>query len=262
MILIIFFIQLLRAWEILWFMLAPRQVETVFMGQQWLPLSLIKIQKKNVQLFKLETLLQKNYYLKLVLELMAGDSIIAIQDMGAAGLTSSAFEMASKGGVGVEMDLDKVPAREVGMTAYEFLLSESQERMLMVIEPGKEHVAQTIMEKWELDFAIVGQLTDTGRMVIKMNGKVEADLPIDPLALASPEYDRPWIKTEPQAGVLLGEDVAPMHYLQILKQILSLPDMCSRRWIWEQYDHMVMGNTVQRPGGDAAVYNGFKIRRR
>jgi phosphoribosylformylglycinamidine synthase II len=187
------------------------------------------------------------------LELMATDVIVAIQDMGAAGLTSSAFEMASKGGVGVEMDLDKVPAREVGMTAYEFLLSESQERMLMVIEPGKEHVAQTIMEKWELDFAIVGQLTDTGRMVIKMNGKVEADLPIDPLALASPEYDRPWIKTEPQAGVLLGEDVAPMHYLQILKQILSLPDMCSRRWIWEQYDHMVMGNTVQRPGGDAAV---------
>jgi phosphoribosylformylglycinamidine synthase II len=187
------------------------------------------------------------------LELMATDVIVAIQDMGAAGLTSSAFEMASKGGVGVEMNLDKVPAREVGMTAYEFLLSESQERMLMVIEPGKEHVAQAIMEKWELDFAIIGQLTDTGRMVIKMNGKVEADLPIDPLALASPEYDRPWIKTEPQAEVLLSEDLEPVYYLQTLKQILSLPDMCSRRWIWEQYDHMVMGNTVQRPGGDAAI---------
>jgi phosphoribosylformylglycinamidine synthase len=187
------------------------------------------------------------------LELMATDVIVAIQDMGAAGLTSSAFEMASKGGVGVELDLDKVPAREVGMTAYEFLLSESQERMLMVIEPGKEHVAQAIMEKWELDFAIVGQLTNTGRMVIKMNGKVEADLPIDPLALASPEYDRPWIKTEPQAELLLSDDVKPINYLHTLRQILGLPDMCSRRWIWEQYDHMVMGNTVQRPGGDAAV---------
>jgi len=187
------------------------------------------------------------------LELMATDVIVAIQDMGAAGLTSSAFEMASKGGVGVEMDLDKVPAREPGMTAYEFLLSESQERMLMVIEPGKESVAQAIMEKWELDFAVVGQLTDSGRMVIKMNGKIEADLPIDPLALASPEYDRPWVKTESHAEVALSEDIVPENYLYTLKQILSLPNMCSRRWIWEQYDQMVMGNTVQRPGGDAAV---------
>ena len=187
------------------------------------------------------------------LELMATDVIVAIQDMGAAGLTSSAFEMASKGGVGVEMDLDKVPARESGMSAYEFLLSESQERMLMVIEPGKEHIAQAIMEKWELDFAVVGQLTDTGRMVIKMNGKIEADLPIDPLASASPEYDRPWIKTEPQEDFSLNENIFPDSYLETLKQILGSPNMCSRRWIWEQYDHTVMGNTVQRPGGDAAV---------
>jgi phosphoribosylformylglycinamidine synthase len=187
------------------------------------------------------------------LELMATDVIVAIQDMGAAGLTSSAFEMASKGRVGVEMDLDKVPARESGMTAYEFLLSESQERMLMVIEPGKEYIAQAIMEKWELDFAIVGHLTDTGRMVIKMNGEVEADLPIDPLALASPEYDRPWVKTKPQAYILASDIAAPDSLLGALKQIIGSPDMCSRRWIWEQYDHMVMGNTVQRPGGDSAV---------
>jgi len=187
------------------------------------------------------------------LELMATDVIVAIQDMGAAGLTSSAFEMASKGGVGVEMDLDKVPAREDGMTAYEFLLSESQERMLMVLEPGKEHVAQAIMEKWELDFAVVGHLTDTGRMVIKMNGKIEADLPIDPLALASPEYDRPWVKTEPQAEIAASDVAAPESLLGALKQIVGSPDMCSRRWIWEQYDHLVMGDTVQRPGGDAAV---------
>jgi phosphoribosylformylglycinamidine synthase subunit PurL len=187
------------------------------------------------------------------LELMATDVIVAIQDMGAAGLTSSAFEMASKGGVGVEMDLDMVPVREEGMTAYEFLLSESQERMLMVIEPGKEHVAQKIMEKWELDFAIVGRLTDTGRMVIKMNGEVEADLPIDPLALASPEYDRPWVKTEPKAEIAAADVALPGSLLGALKQIVGSPDMCSRRWIWEQYDHMVMGDTVQRPGGDAAV---------
>ncbi len=187
------------------------------------------------------------------LELMATDVIVAIQDMGAAGLTSSSFEMASKGGVGVEMDLDQVPAREEGMTAYEFLLSESQERMLMVLEPGKEHVAQAIMEKWELDFAVVGHLTDTGRMVIKMNGEVEADLPIDPLALASPEYDRPWIKTEPQAEVKASDVPAPESLMGALKQIVGSPDMCSKRWIWEQYDHLVMGDTVQRPGGDAAV---------
>ena len=187
------------------------------------------------------------------LELMETNVIVAIQDMGAAGLTSSAFEMASKGGVGVEMYLDKVPARELGMTAYEFLLSESQERMLMVIEPGKEHVAQAVMEKWELDFAVVGQLTDTGRMVIKMNGKTEADLPIDPLASASPEYDRPWIKIESEEEFSLNQNIVPNNCLETLKQIISLPNMCSRRWIWEQYDHTVMGNTVQRPGGDAAV---------
>ncbi|MBT3988934.1 MAG: phosphoribosylformylglycinamidine synthase subunit PurL, partial [Rhodospirillaceae bacterium] len=178
------------------------------------------------------------------LELMSTDVIVAIQDMGAAGLTSSAFEMASKGGVGVEMDLDQVPAREEGMTAYEFLLSESQERMLMVLEPGKEHVAQAIMEKWELDFAVVGHLTDTGRMVIKMNGEIEADLPIDPLALASPEYDRPWVKTEPQAEISASDVAAPDSLLGALKQIVGSPDMSSRRWIWEQYDHMVMGDTV------------------
>ena len=187
------------------------------------------------------------------LELMATDAIVAIQDMGAAGLTSSSFEMASKGGVGVEMDLDKVPAREEGMTAYEFLLSESQERMLMVLVPGNEGIAREIFEKWELDFAVVGHLTDTGRMVIKMDGEVAADLPIDPLALASPEYDRPWVKTEPQPVVAAEHVAVPVSYLDALKTILGSPDMCSRRWIWEQYDHLVMNDTVQRPGGDAAV---------
>jgi len=187
------------------------------------------------------------------LELMSTDVIVAIQDMGAAGLTSSSFEMASKGGVGVELDLDQVPAREEGMTAYEFLLSESQERMLMVLKPGEEDTARKIFEKWELDFAVVGHLTDTGRMVIREKGEVAADLPIDPLALASPEYDRPWVPTEPQADVQADDVPAPDSILDALKTLMGTPDLCSKRWIWEQYDHLVMGDTVQRPGGDAAV---------
>ncbi len=187
------------------------------------------------------------------LELMATDAIVAIQDMGAAGLTSSSFEMASKGGVGIEMDLDKVPQREKDMTAYEMMLSESQERMLMVLEPGKEGLAQAIFEKWELDFSIVGRLTDTGRMVLRHQGGVIADLPIDPLALASPEYDRPWVPT-PKAPVVEAASVpAPNDVMMALKTLIGCPDLASKRWIWEQYDHMVMGDTVARPGGDAAV---------
>ncbi|MCH8155680.1 MAG: phosphoribosylformylglycinamidine synthase subunit PurL, partial [Proteobacteria bacterium] len=126
------------------------------------------------------------------LELMATDAIVAIQDMGAAGLTCSSFEMASKGGIGVELDLDRVPCREEGMTDYEIMLSESQERMVMVLRPGKEELARAVFEKWDLDFAVVGRLTETGRMVLKMDGEVVGDLPIDPLAEASPEYQRPW----------------------------------------------------------------------
>ncbi len=187
------------------------------------------------------------------LELMATDMIVAIQDMGAAGLTSSSFEMASKGGMGVELELDKVPARESGMTAYEFLLSESQERMLMVLKPGSEEEARKIFDKWELDFAVIGHLTDTGRMIVKMNGKVEAELPIDPLALASPEYDRPWEPTPASAPVDTASIPAPESVLGTLAKLMATPDLCSKRWIWEQYDHLVRGDTVIRPGGDAAV---------
>jgi len=187
------------------------------------------------------------------LELMATDCIVAIQDMGAAGLTSSSFEMASKGGMGVELNLDQVPARETGMTAYEFLLSESQERMLMVLKPGSEDTARAIFEKWELDFAVIGHLTDTGRMVIKMKGVVEADLPIDPLALASPEYDRPWEPTPAQAAVDPASIPTPMSPLAALQKLMGTPDLASKRWIWEQYDHLVMSDTVIRPGGDAAL---------
>jgi phosphoribosylformylglycinamidine synthase len=187
------------------------------------------------------------------LELMATDAIIGIQDMGAAGLTCSSFEMASKGGAGVELDLERVPCREAGMTPYEMMLSESQERMLMVLKPDKQDVARAICEKWDLDFAVVGHLTETGRMVIKLDGEVVGDLPIDPLAEASPEYDRPWTTPEP-LGELAPTEVAPPDDLgAALVRLLGAPDHCSKRWVWEQYDHMVMADTVRRPGGDAAV---------
>ncbi|MFC3229349.1 phosphoribosylformylglycinamidine synthase subunit PurL [Marinibaculum pumilum] len=185
------------------------------------------------------------------LELMATDAIVAIQDMGAAGLTSSSFEMASSGGVGIALDLDRVPCRETGMTPYEMMLSESQERMLMVLAQGREAEAEAIFRKWELDFAVIGHLTDTGRMVLRFHGDTVGDLPIDPLAKASPEYDRPWVPTPPPASVEPPE--APGGLEDALRTLMGCPDIASRRWIWEQYDHTVMADTVQRPGGDAAV---------
>jgi len=187
------------------------------------------------------------------LELMAGDSIIAIQDMGAAGLTSSSVEMADKGDVGFDLDLDQVPCRETGMTAYEMMLSESQERMLIVLKPGAEDAARKIFEKWELDFAVVGITTDTGRLVVTHNGQIEADMPVKQLADSAPEYTRPWTPTKPPA-VIAPQDVdAPNSITETLETLMGSPHLCSRRWVWEQYDHMVMGDTVRRPGGDAAV---------
>ncbi|MGB1548003.1 MAG: phosphoribosylformylglycinamidine synthase subunit PurL [Alphaproteobacteria bacterium] len=191
--------------------------------------------------------------LEACLELMATDAIVAIQDMGAAGLTSSSFEMASKGGTGIEMDLDQVPVREEGMTAYEIMLSESQERMLMVVQPEHAERAKTIFEKWELDFAVIGRVTESGHMVLKMGGKVIADLPIAPLASASPSYDRPWTKPAPQAPLAPSERTPPKALGEALVKMVGSADLSSRRWIWEQYDHMVMADTVERPGGDAAI---------
>ncbi len=187
------------------------------------------------------------------LELMAEDYIIAIQDMGAAGLTSSSVEMADKGGVGIDMVLDHVPCRETGMTAYEMMLSESQERMLMVLRPGSEEKAKAIFEKWELDFAVVGYTTDTGRLIVKHKGVVEADLPVQMLADSAPEYNRPWEETEPQALLSPTDVSAPENLEEAVLKLISSPNLASKRWIWEQYDHMVMGDTVGRPGGDAAV---------
>jgi phosphoribosylformylglycinamidine synthase len=187
------------------------------------------------------------------LELMASDAIVAIQDMGAAGLTSSSIEMADKGGVGLELELDKVPQRETGMTAYEMMLSESQERMLMVLKPGREAEAEAVFRKWDLDFAVIGHTTGTGRLIVRHNGTIEADLPVHTLATSAPKYERPWAPIVPPK-IILGEWVpAPNSMLGTLKAMLGGPHLCSRRWIWEQYDHMVMGDTISRPGGDAAV---------
>ena len=191
--------------------------------------------------------------LEACLELMSEDVIIAIQDMGAAGLTSSSVEMADKGGVGIDLDLDQVPMRETGMTAYEMLLSESQERMLMVLKPGSEPVAERIFKKWELDFAVIGTTTDTGHFVARHKGVVEADIPLPALAHAAPIYERPYEKREP-LPVIAPEDVqAPPSILSALERLIGSPHLASRRWIYEQYDHMVMADTIQRPGGDAGV---------
>jgi phosphoribosylformylglycinamidine synthase II len=193
--------------------------------------------------------------LEACLELMETDAIIAIQDMGAAGLTSSAVEMASKGKLGIEVDLDKVPLREEGMSAYEIMLSESQERMLMVLKPGREGEAEAIFKKWELDFAIIGHLTDTGRIVCLRHGKREIDIAVGPLVDQSPVYNRPWEPTPAQHPVNAASYPLPQGdtALTILQKLVATPDLCSRRWIWEQYDSLVRGNTAQGPGGDAAV---------
>ena len=191
--------------------------------------------------------------LEACLELMAEDAIVAIQDMGAAGLTSSSVEMADKGGVGIALDLDQVPTRETGMTAYEMLLSESQERMLMVLKPGAEPVAERIFKKWALDFAVIGRTTDTGRLVVRHGGAIEADIPLSALAHAAPIYERPFTR-KPAPPLVAAEDVpAPNSVLGALEALMGGPHLSSRRWIWEQYDHMVMADTVQRPGGDAGV---------
>lgn len=186
------------------------------------------------------------------LELMATDAIVAIQDMGAAGLTSSSVEMAGKGGVGIELDLDAVPQREPGMTAYEMMLSESQERMLMVLKPERTEVARAIFEKWELDFAIIGHLTETGHIVVKHKGQVEADIPLDPLAEQAPIYDRP--ASTPVVPPALENVHAPLSLDAMLLKLVGSPDLASRAWVWNQYDSTVGGQTVRRPGAaDAAI---------
>ncbi|HWI77091.1 MAG TPA: phosphoribosylformylglycinamidine synthase subunit PurL [Sphingomicrobium sp.] len=185
------------------------------------------------------------------LELMASDAIVAIQDMGAAGLTSSSVEMASKGGVGIRLDMNKVPVRETGMTPYEMMLSESQERMLMVLKPGREAMAEAIFRKWELDFAVIGTVTDTGRMVLEWNGETVADIPLGPLADEAPCYERPY--TIPKGPAPLTDIPESSDIAADLLKLMGSPNLASRRWVWEQYDQTVGADTVQTPGGDSAV---------
>jgi phosphoribosylformylglycinamidine synthase subunit PurL len=190
------------------------------------------------------------------LELMASDAIVAIQDMGAAGLTSSSVEMASKGGVGIRLDMNAVPCRETGMTPYEMMLSESQERMLMVLKPGREAFAEAIFRKWELDFAVIGEVTEGGHMVLEFDGQVVCDIPLGPLADEAPLYERPYLSQDEYKA---WADVAPLGNIPQstdiaadLLKLMASPNFASRRWIWEQYDSQVGANTVQT-GGDAAV---------
>jgi len=195
--------------------------------------------------------------LEACLEIMAKGCVIAIQDMGAAGLTSSATEMGAKGDLGVTLDLDKVPCREEGMTAYEMMLSESQERMLMVLKPEKEQEAEAVFRKWGLDFAVVGETTPSKRFIVMHTEDGErkkvADLPIKELGSEAPEYKRPFVTTA-KPPVIAADKVTPPHgTIEALEILIGTPDLCSKRWVWEQYDHVIGGNTVQRPGGDAAV---------
>ncbi|MDE1905481.1 MAG: phosphoribosylformylglycinamidine synthase subunit PurL [Rhodospirillales bacterium] len=186
------------------------------------------------------------------LELMQTDAIVAIQDMGAAGLTSSSVEMAGKGGVGIELILDDVPQRETGMSAYEMMLSESQERMLLVLKPERSEMARAIIEKWDLDYAVIGHITDTGRIVVKHKGQIEADILLAPLADEAPLYRRPIVETPKPAKLEPISSHAPLD--QALIKLMGSADLCSRRWIFDQYDSTVGGQTVKRPAqADAAI---------
>ena len=192
--------------------------------------------------------------LEACLELMAGDSIIAIQDMGAAGLTSSSIEMASKGNLGIEINLNKVPCREAKMTPYEIMLSESQERMLIVLENGKEDQAKKIFDKWNLDFAVIGKTTKSKKIELFFDNEQVADIPVNTLVENSPMYDRKWKKAKlPKKNKIKKEDLKNLKIIDVLKKVLSHPNVCSKEWIWQQYDHTVMGDTIQKPGGDSGV---------
>ena len=191
--------------------------------------------------------------LEACLEIMAQDCVIAIQDMGAAGLTCSAVEMGAKGDLGVTLDLDKVPCRETGMSAYEMMLSESQERMLMVLRPEKEKLAELIFRKWGLDFAVIGKTTPSKRFLIRHGGKVMADLPIKELGDEAPVYERPFATGTKLPVIDAASITPPMGIADALLKLVGSPDLSSKRWVFEQYDHVILGNTVQRPGGDAAV---------
>src|SRR6266487_4625481 len=187
------------------------------------------------------------------LELFETDAIVGIQDMGAAGLTSSSFEMAGRAGTGVELDLSKVPVRETGMTPYEIMLSESQERMLLVCRRDRLEEVLGVFHKWELDAVEIGRVTGSGRVVLFFDGEIVGDLPAAPLAEEAPLYDRPRREPRPAPAPLWPGEPEPSDYGESLRRLLASPNVSEKSWIWTQYDHMVGTNTVVRPGADAAV---------
>ena len=191
--------------------------------------------------------------LEACLELMKDDSIIAIQDMGAAGLTSSSVEMASKGSLGIELELDKVPCREENMTPYEMMLSESQERMLIILEDGKENHARKIFEKWDLDFVVIGKTTNTKNLIMKFKNKIEGIIPIEALASKAPIYDRKWSKKKQSKKKIELKSLKKVGLEEGLIKILSSPNHSNKSWVTSQYDQMVMCDTAQRSGSDAAI---------
>src|SRR6056300_16910 len=186
--------------------------------------------------------------LEACLELMKTDSIISIQDMGAAGLTSSSVEMASKGKLGIEIDLNKVPCREENMQPFELMLSESQERMLIVLKEGKEKEAEKIFLKWDLDFSVIGVLTDTKKLTLKYDNETVCDIPISSLADEAPKYNREWVSTPLPQEISIDAKLKDLDISFCLKQLLGHHNQANKSWVWEQYDHMVMGDTIQRPG--------------
>ena len=191
--------------------------------------------------------------LEACLELMKTDTIISIQDMGAAGLTSSSVEMASKGKLGIEIDLNKVPCRETEMQPFELMLSESQERMLIVLKEGKEKEAEKIFKKWDLDFSVIGKMTNSKNLVLHFNKEIVCDIPITSLADEAPKYNREWISTPLPEEINIDKKLNDLDIKDCLVKLLTHPNQSNKSWVWEQYDHMVMGDTIQKPGGDAAV---------
>ena len=191
--------------------------------------------------------------LEACLELMKTDTIVSIQDMGAAGLTSSSVEMASKGKLGIEIDLNKVPCREENMQPFELMLSESQERMLIVLKEGKEKEAEKIFKKWDLDFSVIGKMTDSKNLVLHFKDEIVCDIPITSLADEAPKYNREWESTPLPQAIDMDQKLKDLDIKTCLKQLLSHENQANKTWVWEQYDHMVMGDTIQKPGGDAAV---------
>ena len=187
------------------------------------------------------------------LELMKGSSIISIQDMGAAGLTSSSVEMASKGDLGMELNLEKVPCREENMSPYEMMLSESQERMLIILEDEKENSAKKIFEKWDLDFVVIGKTTDTNNLTLKYNNELVGEIPIEALASKAPIYERKWVKTKLPEKKINIKDLKKIKLEDALLKILSSPNQSNKNWVTEQYDQMVMCDTAQKSGSDAAI---------